>query len=80
MVEVERILPTPISEDVQIDYGVKVRTPWGSEQGMILVRSYAIGEDKVAKIYYWRDVPFRPYIGDAGTVHHPWVISRIVLF
>lgn len=73
------VLPEPEVEDSEDDPDIQITSPFGTVPGMTYVYRYRLEDGRRVVIRYRRDVPQRPFIGEAGSVQHPFVVSRITL-
>jgi len=73
------VLPKPEIEDSEDDPDIQIRSPFGTVPGMTYVYRYKLGDGRRVVVRYRRNVPRRPFVGEAGSVQHPFVVSRITL-
>ncbi|HNY42257.1 MAG TPA: hypothetical protein PKJ41_17770 [Bryobacteraceae bacterium] len=73
------VLPAAEVEDSEDDPGIQITSPFGTVPGMIYVYRYKLTDGRRIVVRYRRNVPRRPFVGEAGSVQHPFVVSRITL-
>ena len=79
MSDAMEILPAPEKEDTEDDPEIIITSPFGRDVGMRYVNRYRLSDGRTIIVRFQRDVPQRPFIGVAGTVHQPFVISSIIV-
>jgi hypothetical protein len=79
MVAAEELLPAAEIEDAEDDPEIRITSPSGTHVGMRYVNRYRLPDGRVIVIRFQRMVPFRPFVGEAGTVHHPFAVSGITI-
>ena len=73
------ILPSAEKVDAEDDPEITITTPYGNHVGMRYVYRYQLKDGRIVIVRFQRKVPRRPFIGEAGTVHHPFVVHRVTI-